>query len=213
MPRPRSRRVVPRSGETGCAGLNGGRQDADSLTMLLDAHSAVRTLLAPPRTRTGDETTDEATDEAVDATTLLPTRAELFVRLGDRMHTASGSPAALLLLGLLRRDEGWPAPASTLGTVTALVARSLRGDDWLARSGPSEFAVVLDGGADSGESAALRLTAAVAATGIEGLSAAAGIAPLQAGLSASEVHRRATLCLTAARSVGAGQVIRYRGTR
>jgi GGDEF domain-containing protein len=169
------------------------------------AHSAARTLLALPQPRTGDEVTDAAT--------LLPTRAELFVRLGERMDAASDSPAVLLLLGLLRSDDSWPAAASTLSAVTALVARSLRGDDWLARSGPSEFAVVLDGSADNAETAALRLTAAVAATGIEGLSAAAGIAPLQSGLSSSEVHRRATLCLTAARSVGAGQVIRYRGTR
>ena len=170
------------------------------------AASAVRTLLALPQPRTSGE-------DATDAATLLPTRAELFVRLGERMDGADESPAVLLLIGLVRRDDSWPTPASTLGTVTALVARSLRGEDWLARSGPSEFAVVLDGTADSAETAALRLTAAVAATGIEGLTAAAGIAPLQAGLSASEVHRRATLCLTAARTVGAGQVIRYRGAR
>ena len=173
--------------------------------MALAAHPAVRTLLAPSQPRIGDEATDAAT--------LLPTRAELFVRLGERLDAADESPAVLLLLGLLRKDDSWPAPASTLGVVTALVARSLRGDDWLARSGASEFAVVLDGSADSAETAALRLTASVAATGIAGLSAAAGIAPLQPGTSASEVHRRATLCLTAARSVGAGQVIRYRGTR
>ncbi|GAB3365872.1 hypothetical protein [Modestobacter lapidis] len=40
-----------------------------------------------------------------------------------------------------------------------------------------------------------------------------GVAALQTGLSAREGHRRATPCLTAARSVGAGQVIRYRGIR
>ena len=83
--------------------------------------------------------------------TLLPSRAELFVRLDERMPTADRSPVALVLLGLLREDDGWPTPASTLGEVTALVARSLRGDDWLARSGPGEFAVVLNGTADSAE--------------------------------------------------------------
>jgi GGDEF domain-containing protein len=129
------------------------------------------------------------------------------------MEPANESPAVLVLLGLLRKDDSWPTPASTLGAVTALVAGSLRGNDRLARSGPSEFAVALNGSADSAETAALRLTAGMAATGIEGLTAAAGIAPLQAGLTAGEVHRRTTLCLTAARTVGANQVIRYRGTR
>ena len=145
--------------------------------------------------------------------TLLPTRAELFLRLGERMPSTDRSPAVLLLLGLLREDDGWPTPASTLATVTGLVAGSLRGDDWLAGFGATELAVVLDDTADSAETAALRLTAAVAGTGIPGLAVAAGMAPLAPGLGAGEVHRRAHLCLTAARAVGAGQVIRYRGTR
>jgi GGDEF domain-containing protein len=166
---------------------------------------AASTSYAVPQPRTSPEVTDAAT--------LLPTRAELIERLDERMPTADTSPATLVLLGLLRKDDGWPTPASTLGTVTALVAHSLRGDDWLARSGPAEFAVVLHGSADGAETAALRLAAAVGGTGVRGLSAAAGIAVLAPGLRADEVHRRANLCLTAARSVGAGRVIRYRGTR
>ena len=169
------------------------------------ADQLARSLFAVPHLRTGAE--------PVDAATLLPTRAELFERLDERMGNADRSPATLVLLGLRRRDDGWPTPASTLGAVSALVTRSLRGDDWLARSGPDEFAVVLDGSADSAETTALRLAAAVAATGVPGLSAAAGIAALAPDLTAGEVHRRADLCLTAARSVGAGRVIRYRGTR
>ena len=168
--------------------------------------AAVRDALGLPRPRTSEES-------LVDAATLLPTRADLFLRLDELLRTADRSPVVLVLLGLLRKDEGWPTPASTLGEVTALVARSLRGDDWLGRSGPGEFAVVLNGTADSAETAAFRLAAGVAQTRVAGLAAAAGIATLEAGLSAGEVHRRANLCLTAARSVGAGAVIRYRGTR
>jgi GGDEF domain-containing protein len=154
-----------------------------------------------------------ASVETLDASTLLPSRAQLFSRLADQLPTVPGQPAVLLLLGLLRLDDGWPTPASTLSQVTSLIARSLRGDDWIARSGPSEFALVLHGSEESAETAATRLTAGVAAEGIPGLAAAAGIAALGTGLSAGEVHRRANLCLTAARTVGAGQVIRYRGTR
>jgi hypothetical protein len=38
-------------------------------------------------------------------------------------------------------------------------------------------------------------------------------AGLGSDASPSEVHRRAALCLTAARSIGGGRVIRYSGTR
>ena len=129
-----------------------------------------------PQPRTSPETPDAAT--------LLPTRVQLFDHLGERMPTADRSPATLVLLGLRRTDDSWPTPARTLGTVSTLVAGSLRGDDWLARSGPNEFAIVLEDSADSAQTAALRLTAAVAKTGVSGLSAAAGMAEL-AGTSPS----------------------------
>jgi PleD family two-component response regulator len=45
------------------------------------------------------------------------------------------------------------------------------------------------------------------------MTASAGVAALEPGLSAGEVLRRATLCLATARTVGAGQVITYTGTR
>ena len=69
---------------------------------------------------------------------------------------------------------------------------------------------MLTGTETAAKTAAERLVAAVAALGIPGLSAAAGIARLSADLTAGEVLRRATLSLTAARRVGAGTVIRYR---
>jgi GGDEF domain-containing protein len=85
--------------------------------------------------------------------------------------------------------------------------------DQPARSGPTEFAVLLDAAARHAETATNRLLEVVTGAGVPGLTACAGIAGLSPDASPSEVHRRATLCLTAARSVGSGRVIRYGGTR
>jgi GGDEF domain-containing protein len=145
----------------------------------------------------------------VDVTALLPTREALLERLTERI-ASSGAPATLLIVGLLRRDDGWPLAATTLTPVTSLLARSLRGDDWLGSPGTGDFAILLDGPVTVAETAGARLTAAVAALGIPGLTAAAGIAPVAGDLSAGEVFRRATLSLTAARRVGPGTVLRYR---
>ncbi|MDB6002938.1 MAG: hypothetical protein JWP52_4637, partial [Rhizobacter sp.] len=40
--------------------------------------------------------------ETIDASTLLPSRAQLFDRLADQLPTVPGTPAVLLLVGLLR---------------------------------------------------------------------------------------------------------------
>jgi GGDEF domain-containing protein len=116
----------------------------------------------------------------------------------------------LLILGLLRRDDGWPTPAGTLATITSLLARSIRGEDWLATSGPAEFVVLMWGPVAAAETVAARLIAAVAGLEIPALAASAGIAGLAPGLAPAEVLRRATLSLTAARRQGAGSVVRYR---
>jgi GGDEF domain-containing protein len=152
-------------------------------------------------------------DAAVDAVTLLPTRMHLLERITERAPASADAPAALVLVGLLRRDDGWPFPGRDLDRIAGLLSRSTRGDDWLARSGPTEFAVLLDGAAQDAETAAHRLVAAVAAAGVTGLTACAGIAGLSPEAPAGEVLRRATLCLTAARSIGGGRVIRYSGSR
>ncbi|UOY03820.1 GGDEF domain-containing protein [Blastococcus sp. PRF04-17] len=150
-------------------------------------------------------------DAAVaDVTTLLPSRDALLERLGERLTVTVRTSATLVIIGLLRRDEGWPTAQSTLAAVTGLLARSLRGDDYLAKSGPGEFAVLMSGPADAAEPAATRLSAAISDLGIEGLTAAAGIAQLAPELSAEEVLRRGLVSLTAARRAGAGTVIRYR---
>lgn len=142
-------------------------------------------------------------------TSLLPTREALLDRIAQQLASA-GAPATLVIVGLLRRDDGWPTPPETLNAVTSLLAGSLRGDDWLGSPGAGEFAIVLSGPETAAETAATRLTTAVASLGIPGLTAAAGIAPLTAGEAATEVFRRATLSLTAARRVGGGTVLRYR---
>ena len=93
------------------------------------------------------------------------------------------------------------------------MARSLRGDDWLGRSGPHEFAVLVSGSAADAEVAATRLATTITELGIPGLGACAGVAALEEGTTARETLRRAGLSLHTARSQGAGSVIRYRGTR
>jgi GGDEF domain-containing protein len=149
--------------------------------------------------------------EAVDdVTALLPPREVVLDRLAERTLSVEERPATLFILGLLRRDDGRPTRQGTVARVTSLLASSLRGDDILGGSGRAEFVVVLDGTETAAKTAAERLVRAVAALGIDGLSAAAGIAPMATGLTADEVFRRATVSLTSARRVGPGTVIRYR---
>jgi GGDEF domain-containing protein len=80
----------------------------------------------------------------------------------------------MLVVGLLRRDDGRPTPQSTLAQVRTLLARSLRGDDWLAGTGPAEFVVLLNGPVAAAETAGARVVASIASLGIPDLSAAAG---------------------------------------
>jgi GGDEF domain-containing protein len=145
-----------------------------------------------------------------DVTSLLPPREAVLDRVAERLPSTEAQPATLFILGLLRRDDGWPTAQGTLVQVTTLLARSLRGDDWLGSSGQAEFVVLLSGTQTAAKTAAERLVRAVGDLGIPDLSAAAGIAALSPGLTATEVFRRATLSLTSARQVGAGTVIRYR---
>ncbi len=114
---------------------------------------------------------------------------------------------------MLRRDDTSPIAVSSLAAATSVVARSLRGDDWLGRSGPNEFAVLLSGTAGDAEAAATRLATAITELGIPGLGACAGVTALEEGATATETMRRAVQSLQTARSLGAGRVIRYTGTR
>ncbi|WP_138757891.1 hypothetical protein [Modestobacter altitudinis] len=152
--------------------------------------------------------TDPMTSVATDAVTLLPSRAALIERLAERAPSSADDPAALVLVGLLPRDTRWPLPGSHLGLVAAALSAAVRADDWLARSGPTEFAVLLGSAAGDAETATERLLQVVVGAGVPGLTACARIAALSPDASATEVHRRATLCLTTALSVGGGRVIR-----
>src|SRR5690349_2382741 len=93
---------------------------------------------------------------ATDGTALLPTREAVLARLADQLPSTDATPATLVVVGLLRRDDGWPTPQTTLAQVTTLLARSLRGDDWLASSGAAEFVIVMGGAATGAEAAATR---------------------------------------------------------
>lgn len=141
---------------------------------------------------------------------LLPSRDVVLARLADRTQHVRMPLATLFVLGLLRKDDGRMIAPDTVVQVAALLARSIRCDDLLGSSGPAEFVVVLDGTETAAKTAAERLVRAVTALGIDGLSAAAGIAPMTPGVTADELFRRAALSLTSARRVGPGTVIRYR---
>jgi GGDEF domain-containing protein len=159
---------------------------------------------------TADQRADASTTDAV---TLLPTRVALLDRLAERTRSAAEAPASLVLIGLSRRESAWPMSGSHLDQVGKALSTDLRGSDWLARSGATEFAVLFDGAASDAEIAANRLVTTVAGASIDGVNACIGIAGLSVDASPSELYRRATLCLTAAQAVGAGRVIRYSGAR
>ncbi len=144
-----------------------------------------------------------------DVTVLLPQRDAVLENLAARLPTADTQPSALIVIGLLRRDDGWPAPQPALSAVTSFLARSLRGDDWLGSIGATEFGILLAGNASAAEAAATRLVHTVGAS-VPDMTAAAGIAPLASGLGAAEVLRRAMLSLTAARRLGGDTVLTYR---
>jgi len=159
-----------------------------------------------------DPTASVLSAEPFSADSLLPGRAALTERLAGHLADLGAPPATLGIIGLLRRDDGWPTAPETLSAVITLVARGVRGDDWVAREGTAEFAVVIAGGPDAGEVVISRLVRTVTGV-VTGVAACAGIAALEPGLSAAEVRRRALLSLAAARTQGAGQLVRYRSTR
>jgi hypothetical protein len=85
-----------------------------------------------------------AADSSAPAIGLLPPRAAVLDRLADVMPSAAASrPATLVVLGLRRRDDDRPIPPEALDSIVALIARELRAADWLALSGPTEFAVLV----------------------------------------------------------------------
>ncbi|MCO7220563.1 hypothetical protein [Klenkia sp. PcliD-1-E] len=143
---------------------------------------------------------------------LLPGPTALHHRIEDRLATVAERPASLVVIGLLRKDTGWPLSTGALTTVTALLAGALRGEDWLAREDHTEFGVLVEGTPAAADVVAARM-AGVVTGAVTGLIACAGVATLEQGLTAHEVERRAVLCLDAARHRGANAVVHYSGTR
>ena len=144
---------------------------------------------------------------------LLPAREAVLARLVEQLDGPSGQDhrsGTLLIIGLLRRDDGWPLSDRTRTAVTSMLARSLRGEDWFGSSGPTEFAVLTGASPVAAVPMAQRLVAGVAGLGIAGLCGAAGAVALAGGADATELLRRATLSLTTARASGPGTVLHYR---
>ncbi|MCZ2803669.1 GGDEF domain-containing protein [Modestobacter sp. VKM Ac-2983] len=146
-----------------------------------------------------------------DPTTGLPNRSALTQRLAAAFRTPSAGSASLVVLGV----DGLPAgdDVPVLRELTTRFARALRGDDWLARSGASEFAVLVSGTVADAEVIAGRLVAAVepvaTGSGTLRLTAAAGVTSLDADADAGEALRGGDLALRSARAAGPGRVRRH----
>jgi predicted Rossmann-fold nucleotide-binding protein len=65
-----------------------------------------------------------------------------------------------------------------------VVARSVRGDDWLGRSGPAQYALLLSGGLPGAMAAAARVVGAIGALGVPGLGVCAGVTLLASATAA-----------------------------
>ena len=146
----------------------------------------------------------------ISAVPLLPAREAVLARLDEQLSSEGRAGGTVLVVGLLRRDDGWPLSERTRDVVTTMLARSLRGEDWFGSSGATEFAVLTDIPPVAADSMAERLVAGIARLGIAGLCGAAGLAPLAGDVDAAELLRRATVSLTTARRTGPGTVVHYR---
>ena len=140
-------------------------------------------------------------------TALLPGPTAVIGRLTGLLLDRDAPPRALILLGLLRRGATWSLAPSTLSTVTAVIARNMRADDWIGRSSIGDLSVLIDGSSEAATTMALRLTRVVNDLGIPALGACAGIAALRPGADAPTVMDRAAAALQVARETGPGAVL------
>ena len=140
---------------------------------------------------------------------LLPGREDVLARLEQQVTGEKRPGGTLLVLGLLRRDDGWPLSERTRTAVTTFFARSLRGEDWFGSAGATDFAVLTGAPPVAAVSIAERLVAGIARLGVAGLCGAAGLVPLAGDADAAELLRRATASLTTARRTGPGTVVPY----
>jgi PAS domain S-box-containing protein/diguanylate cyclase (GGDEF)-like protein len=144
-----------------------------------------------------------------DPTTGLPNRSALTQRLAATLRGPAGHTSSLIVLGVDGLPDG--DDAAVLRELTTRFSRVLRGDDWLARAGVSEFAVLVDGTIADAENVASRLVAVVdpTAPATLRLSAAAGVTGLTADVDAGEALRWGDLALRSARAAGPGRVRRH----
>ncbi|CCH85860.1 putative Diguanylate cyclase/phosphodiesterase with PAS/PAC sensor(S) [Modestobacter italicus] len=180
------------------------RSDPDVGALVLYCRDVTATAPLPVATDLAFSTTDPATG--------LPNRSALTQRLTAVLRTPSAAGTSLVVLGVDGLPDGDDAAA--LRALTTRFSRALRGDDWLARSGAGEFAVVVGGSIADAETVAARLVAAVEplASGPGAtlrLTAAAGVTVLSADVDAGEVLRWGDLALRSARAAGPGQVRRH----
>ena len=143
-----------------------------------------------------------------DVTSLLPGPISLYTQISERLSASDtcDAPASLLVIGLLHRDGAEPTVTGNRAAATTVVARSVRGDDWLGRSGPDQLALLLGGGIHGAVTAAARVIGEIGALGLPGLGVCAGVTLLEPGVPAREVLRRATTALEAACATGSGAV-------
>ncbi|WP_138757885.1 putative bifunctional diguanylate cyclase/phosphodiesterase [Modestobacter altitudinis] len=180
------------------------RSDPDVGALVLYCRDVTATAPLPVVTDLAFATTDPATG--------LPNRSALTQRLATVLRAPWVSATSLVVLGVDGLADG--DDAAMLRELTTRFSRALRGDDWLARSGVSEFAVVVDGGIADAETVAARLVAAVepVASGPGAtlrLTAAAGVSGLSTDVDAGEVLGWGDLALRSARGAGPGQVRRH----
>ncbi|MGY1624172.1 hypothetical protein ACI789_18395 [Geodermatophilus sp. SYSU D00965] len=141
-----------------------------------------------------------------DVTSLLPGPGSVTAQLTERLATGAKVPGALVLVGLLRADGTEAVTAGSLAAATVVLARCVRGDDWLGRTGPAQYALLLGGGLPGAMTAAARVVRAISALRTPGLGVCAGVALLEAGMTPQEVLRRAAAGLASATAVGPGAV-------
>jgi diguanylate cyclase (GGDEF)-like protein/PAS domain S-box-containing protein len=164
----------------------------------------------------------------IDPLTGLPNRAAQRELLTDRLAgLAARTPAddraedaTLLLIEVQGLDEaGEVAGRDVVDVALREVARRLRdtvrAEDQVARIGPALFGVLAHGTGDEPDRVAARCLAVIEApirteAGIIDLSAAVGLALLEAGLTVHSAVDRAELALADARGAATGSVRRYR---
>jgi EAL domain-containing protein (putative c-di-GMP-specific phosphodiesterase class I) len=146
---------------------------------------------------------------AVDAATGLPNRSDLARQLAGRLRTGAPGGTSLALIGLSARLDDDPALVREL---TASLARTVREDDWLARAGTSQFAVLVPGTVSDAETLANRLVdvlGQVPGPGGTRIDVVAGVTGLTGVRNPGEALQQAELALRIAGVSGGGRVWRY----